>query len=263
MITVEQIDVTPELAGQWLLLNIKNRIIRDNVVAKYARDMVAGHWREDGAPVRFNWDNRMFDGQHRCLAIVQSGVTLRLVVVRNADPKAQATVDSGIPRSYADHLKLLGERDPSSLAAITRRVVMWQAGSADRRSSLRPSTDELDSVLARHPGLRLSTDAARRVARHANITPSVAGLAHHLFTALDPYATEEFFQKLTTMEGIVTGDPAGALLRTLGGGPHRLPESHQLAYTIKAWNLTRQGRTVGHLQAPAGGWSEANFPSPT
>lgn len=259
----EIVTVTPEQAGQWLLDATPNRLARPSVVKKYGRAMTAGRWRLDGAPIRITTQGKMFDGQHRCLACVETGVSFDSLVVYGLDPAVMSTVDTGVPRSYADHLRLQGESDSGALAAIIRRVVQWDAGITNKRGRFVPDFDEMDECLATNPHLRGSTHISRQTSRRVNITPSVAGLAHHLFSTLDPYAAEGFFQKLSSWEGLVSGDPVSALLRKLGPGPQRVHEVLQLAYTIQAWNLTRKGRTVGHLQAPAGGWSEDNFPRPT
>ena len=42
--TVEIVDVTPQLAETWLSRNPKNRNLRGQVIASYARDMAAGNW---------------------------------------------------------------------------------------------------------------------------------------------------------------------------------------------------------------------------
>lgn len=260
---VEIIQVSPEQASEWLLTrNSRNRAMRHNDIARYARDMQAGRWLFTGEGIKFDWDGVLLDGQNRLQAIFNTGITVPLAVFTNLDPTAQEVMDSGRGRKVKDQFDLRGEKNATALAAIVRRGVMWEAGYVDRRGGYIPSFAEQFAYLVQHPGVYLSADVAGRLRRHLNMTPSVVGLGHHLIHSIDAYGTESFIEKLIYKTGMVAGDPAAALLRTLGTGPGKPPEADQLGYFIKAWNLTREGKTVGRLQAPRGGWTADNFPRP-
>ena len=93
----EQVLVTPSLAERYLKRNSVNRNISQSVVDRYARDMRNGRWEQNGDVIRFDASGSLRDGQHRLTAIVQSGETIKLNVVRGID--ASGHIDSGYKRT--------------------------------------------------------------------------------------------------------------------------------------------------------------------
>jgi hypothetical protein len=100
--------VTPDQALKWLEEDhVYNRKVRQTVVAKYARDMAAGNWRETHEAIAFDPDGKLIDGQHRLWAIVESKIDgLTLLVAKGVDRDAQAYIDSGLGRTMADRFTL-------------------------------------------------------------------------------------------------------------------------------------------------------------
>ncbi|NUN01320.1 MAG: hypothetical protein HUU41_09415 [Bryobacteraceae bacterium] len=66
--------ITPELARQWLERNVRNRPISENTVIAYGLDMLEGRWQYDGAPIRFDTDGNLIDGQHRLSRLLKFGL---------------------------------------------------------------------------------------------------------------------------------------------------------------------------------------------
>lgn len=124
--TVEIIDVTPAMAKAWLAKNPNNRNIRQPVVTSYARDILAGNWMLNGETIKFDTAGRLIDGQHRLSAVIVADTTVGMVVIRGVDADVMDTVDVGAKRTYADALRLQGEDNTTTLAAVVRRAVMWQ-----------------------------------------------------------------------------------------------------------------------------------------
>ncbi|MFW6869214.1 hypothetical protein ACOACQ_17635 [Nocardioides sp. CPCC 206347] len=262
---VEIVDVTPELAETWLSRNPNNRNIRRAVVDGYARDIEAGRWRLNGETIKFGPRGQLLDGQHRLSAVAQTGVTIPMVVVRDLADDVMATVDTGAKRSYADALKLAGEENTSTLAAVVRRAVMWERGMRTNSGAIRPTALEMDDFLERNPGIRASADLASRLASRERLPASVIGLCHFLFSQLDSDAATWFFLRVADGDGIPATDPIAVLrnrvikLRVSGG---RINETEGLALTIRAWNAHRAGESRTKLQMPKGGLTNENFPEP-
>jgi hypothetical protein len=103
-ITIE--DITPDRAKKYLALNTCNRIIRESKVNEWANEMSAGRWHLTGQGIIFLDDGSIGDGQHRLLAVIQSGVTIKTVVIRGASPESMAGIDIGAKRTVADHMNL-------------------------------------------------------------------------------------------------------------------------------------------------------------
>lgn len=84
--------------------NDNNRNINYAKVKKMAKDMKEGHWDTTHQGIAIASDGTLVDGQHRLLAIVESGVTVRMNVTFNAS-KSQH-IDSGNSRSMANRVQM-------------------------------------------------------------------------------------------------------------------------------------------------------------
>lgn len=263
--TVEILDVTPAMAEDWLSHNPSNRNLRRRVIDAYARDMLAGHWVLNGETVKIAIDGRLLDGQHRLNAVMQAATAARMIVVRDLPVDVMPTVDAGAKRTYSDALKLQGEENTSTLAAVTRRAVMWARGQRTNAGNITPTPLEMNEFLDANPRLRTSADLASKLASRSLLPSSVVGLCHWLFSDLDPDAASWFLARLADGDGLAADDPI-AVLRTriikmrVGGG--RVHETEALALAIHAWNAHRAGETRTKLQLPRGGLTPENFPEP-
>lgn len=263
--TVEIVEVSPAIATDWLARNPNNRNLRRAVVDSYARDMEAGRWILNGETVKFSADGHLFDGQHRLNAVVQSGHTVPMVIVRGLSPEVMPTVDAGAKRTYSDALKLQGEDNTSTLAAVTRRAVMWERGMKTNTGAIKPTPLEMNDFIDRHPEIRASAELAARLASRESLPASVYGLCHFLFAKLDAEQATWFLTRVADGENLSGGDPIKHLreritrLRVRGG---RINETVGLALTIRAWNAHRSGQARAKLQLPAGGLTNESFPDP-
>lgn len=102
-------DVTPENAKALLELNTNNfRNVTKNIVSKYAHAMKLGFWEENGEPIQIYDDGTLANGQHRLMAIVESGVTLKNVVIVTGIKKSVSTFDKGKTRTTVQQAKAKG-----------------------------------------------------------------------------------------------------------------------------------------------------------
>jgi hypothetical protein len=124
----EIVTVTPGQAALWLGKNVANRRLRPAVGDRYARDMAADAWKENGAAVVFASDGTLIDGQHRLQASVDSGAPFTTLVVTNVDKHVQNTIDDGAKRTLADRFTFEGRANASTAAAVVRRVLLWRQG---------------------------------------------------------------------------------------------------------------------------------------
>ena len=251
--SVEILDVTPELAESWLSRNPNNRNIRKAVVDGYARDMEAGSWALNGETVKFSVGNHLLDGQHRLSAIILAGTSVPMVVVRGLPEDVMQTVDAGAKRSYSDALKLMGEENTSTLAAVARRAVMWERGMKTNTGAIRPTPLEMTDFLERHPEVRTSADLAARLASRESLPASVYGLCHYLIAKLDTDDASHFLKRVADGDEIPRTHPIGQLRRRITqvrvrGG--RINETEGLALTIQTWNTVRSGSKT--LRMPKG-----------
>lgn len=99
--------ITPEIAAAYLEHNMKNRSLSSSTVNAYAADMRAGNWQLNGEAIKFNKRGELIDGQHRLMAVVLSGVTISMVVIRDIDEDVNV-MDYGRKRSITDILRIGG-----------------------------------------------------------------------------------------------------------------------------------------------------------
>lgn len=102
----EEILIDPEMAAQFLDLNMPNRSISPKTVKKYVDDINNGTWRRSPQPICFDTNGKLIDGQHRLTAIVLSGKAQPMVVMRNCPIECTCHLDSGRARSVVDRIRI-------------------------------------------------------------------------------------------------------------------------------------------------------------
>jgi hypothetical protein len=94
--------ISPELAALYLRSNTKNRYVRQSHVKWLAESMKIGQWKLTHQGICFDSDGAMVDGQHRLLAIIESGQAVQMLVSRGSSSEGFDACDLGIVRSLAD-----------------------------------------------------------------------------------------------------------------------------------------------------------------
>jgi len=260
-------NITPELAKEYLAQNTHNRNIRQRTVLAYAHDMASGNWRWNGEGIKFDKNGWLIDGQHRLLAIIRSGVTIRMLVVRGLCEGAQSTLDTGVNRQFADILKLRGEKSCASLAAAVRSVHLWDSGV--RRLSqggAAATVSQLLETLDCHPWLREVMPEIDRVRKNSHLPASVLGGLYLAFTQIDPEDAEFFFGELGSKMNQDSPQPIFMLQKSLEDNYRNVKGARNTTYlaaiTVKAWNAFRAGDDIGVLRWRAGGANPESFPEP-
>lgn len=117
--TYEEMVITKDIADSMLARNTKNyRKVNWNIVHKYARTMEQGLWKHNGEPIIFDENGLLKDGQHRLLAVLESGVPVKMLVVKGVDRDIN-TFDEGGGRTAAQRAKAEGlALSGSTLGAI-------------------------------------------------------------------------------------------------------------------------------------------------
>jgi hypothetical protein len=107
------VEINPDLATRWLRNNVGNRKLKPHAVTGLARDMSNGDFVPTHQGIAFNDAEQLIDGQHKLTAIVESGVTLPMLVTwglpRQIEGKkftVMDVVDSGSVRKVGDQLAI-------------------------------------------------------------------------------------------------------------------------------------------------------------
>lgn len=253
------ITVTPDLAVKWLdECNTNNRPVRDDHVARLAADMLAGKWRMNGEPIKFDTQGRLFEGQHRCWACVQADTPFDTLMITACDPGDYLTSGVGRPKNFGDFLgPVYGEKNTSLLAATIRLVYYWDNGMLAKMKDGKkiPTFTALEETLRSHPTIR---DSVNRISNHKDMrfmTPSFAALIHYAGTREGKNATvEAFLERLGNGLGLTDTDPVYVLRKFILSqrGPHahtrRAAPMYMLALAIKAWNLSKCSKATRDIR---------------
>lgn len=245
-------EITPAVAEALLQRNTINRPLNKNVVFRYARQMENGDWKSNGEAIRIGADGTLLDGQHRLAAIVKTGLSIPLLVVSGLEKDVICTIDTGKPRSIADHLEIFGVKGNAAILAAAIRV----AQSFDTNGSYTRDWDKLPAIeaiafLESNPGL---VHSAERVSWGSQkMMPSGICIAlHYVFSKVDAKKTEEFFAQLLSGVGLLDGSPVLALRNRMSAtaGMKRNAAGRRaiIGYTVNAFKAFISGRSISQLK---------------
>lgn len=257
-------DVTPKLAERWLGKNDRNRHIRQRSVDSYARDMENGQWRLTGEAIKFSRTGRLLDGQHRLLAVVQSGRTVQMVVVKGLEDKVQEVIDSGAARTVGDALRMRGEGLYSSLAAAARLALLYEIGSIDS-SNVRLTHSEVLEFVDRNTDLRAAVEQAVSYRNHIDVPVSVLSLAVWRLNRVDPDDAFLFISQLAEKTDLKAGDAILALhnrLTEVRRNSRIMARADYLSLIFRAWNRWRAGEKIANLPIRTRDGSSVDVPEP-
>ena len=124
--TYEVETITPSNASVILAdCNLGNRPIRKRSVDFLASEMLSGSWQPFSADaICFDQDGNLINGQHRLSAVVQSGVTVKMLVGRNVPASSFQVIDRGIKRSTGDDVSQLGCPNSNVVAALVGNYLL-------------------------------------------------------------------------------------------------------------------------------------------
>lgn len=251
--------ITPEIATDWLETRGNNRKVGQSIVDTYARDMKDGRWVFNGAPIQFDEEGKLLNGQHRLWAVIESGCSIDTVVQWNIPRSSQATIDAGHKWQLKDLLYMDGEKNTALLQAALRWV--WRDEIGSILSSRGMSNSQAQEVLSRHPGIRRSVDFTATV--RSALAPAAAAFLHYKIVENDPGKADEFFHRLSDGVGLTEFNPIYRLRERLLSyhGKGRMHSSEALAISIVAWNAFRAGREIRALVWKGSGAAAQPFPT--
>ena len=254
----EIVEMTPKAAREILDRNTRNRSMRADYVRKLGAAMERGEWTVNGEPIQIASDETLLNGQHRLSAVVESGVTVPMLVVRGLPPKAQQTMDTGTRRNLSDVLALHGEIDTANLGAMLGLLHRYRTGERlDNTGRTAPTPTEALALLEKEPGIKDYIPLGRKT-RAVGMRVSIAAALAYLFDEVDPGEGTRFFEALCNFRAERQDSPIRALKNALdrvrNERGYRLSTYVLCAMTIKVFNAWRAGRemTVLFFRAGAG-----------
>ncbi|MET7932965.1 hypothetical protein [Streptomyces sp. NPDC005322] len=254
---MEVLDVSPQLAAEWLTRNTNNRPLSKSTVQQLVGQIQRGEWQLTHQGIAFDEDDVLIDGQHRLAAIAKAGITVPLTVTHGVPRTAFTVMDTGRKRTGRDALALAGEANATHLAAALRGLHLylsvpnsvWSGGSSVT------SNDQLLVMLEKHPGIRDALHHGIALNRACRITVTAATIGWYVTTEARPDIDQSSWKDgVVTGARLESGDPRLTLRNTMlslaAGRTHRRRDDSRehLLYYLKAWNAWVEGRTIKLLR---------------
>ena len=246
-IHIERMTITPEMARVMMKHNTGNRPIRARTVAVLVDIIRSGRWVTMLQGISFAPDGTMNNGQHRLLAIIESGRTVEMIVAFGEPREAFAIIDTQSKRAGSDILSIDGHKNAVALAATCQMLHQIERGTPrSNNQETRLTNDRLLSFLDVHPTLPTSVAKGQATAQSLRCSVAALSVAHYLGARQNATAADAFLSGLRAGVGLLSeSDPIYRLRERLRMG--RLIPIEQCALAIKAWNAWRAGKPLWQL----------------
>jgi hypothetical protein len=265
-VTLDGVEVTPEIAQLLLAFNTCNRPKNWNKIGVYASDMKHGRWIRNGTSLGFTKNNgksdagRLQDGQKRLLACIQAKKPFVTNITFGLEPEAFDTHDAGEPRRMAHVLDVMGRKNTACLASALKMVNDYYDGTMLTR---RPyANNEAKLLLKRYSGIEDSINVGRGLKKVT--IPSVAVAMHYLFNKVDPVAAGIMFEQLKSGAGLELSSPVHTLRETLHAsakaGEKKLKPYAVAALFVKTFNAIQERKKMKKLAWIGSGEKAEMFP---
>lgn len=245
-VTSTVVEVTPEMAVQFLANNPNNRPINRSMVTFILRQMEDGQWSEHVSPIVFNERGELLDGQTRLSALVRYGKPLLMELKRNVPDSVMPLIDTGRKRQSANWLQMLGFENATTIAGAAKVVLAYDdMRLEDYYKRMSPSNLDIAEVVKRDPHIVEYSRIAKSGRTGHLISPSLLAGMSSIFHRSDPSLAHAF------CVGMGCGyDPRRqpnffrlreVFSKAAGVSRSELTRTSVLAYCIKAWNATKTG----------------------
>lgn len=282
--------ITPDIAELWLTkYNTDNfRAKMPKTVAKYKLAIKKKRFTLSNSMVIFCTDpdtGKMFlaDGQHRLQACVDSGLPIRQVVLRGADPDMVLHMDRGKNRKFGDYLNRMGFSHPNDLS-MALRILNTYKTNLDRITRPEAEDDDLYELVRRRPDINLAVQWAAKHSKGRGkpirMTTSWLAVGRALILEVsglpecedpDQARTDAdfFFARLVDhdmSELPGANHPIKQFIQVLYDHGNRSTDRYEnykmMALLLKAWNQYRTGNHSNQLRINLGGKNPEPFPEP-
>lgn len=262
------VHVTPDMASKWLERNPRNRPVKKNNVARFARDMANGNWQVTGEAIKFDQEENLLDGQNRLNAVIVARTTVPFFVVNGLATESQQVMDSGTVRSAADALHLRGIAAAKDVAPAASTLIGWHSGyyahcMTNRNPDL--TKTEICEYVEAHPELEQMVSWIIPVRRQLPVGIGPLAAAGCRFSEIDTDATIEFFDRVRELRTQGKGDPVNTLLKRVSDDKlagKRIHTSIALFYLARAWNAYRTGERLEKFQLGSENRGWGKIPEP-
>ena len=245
---IDQIQAT-----KYLETKPANRKVSTRTLNMLVESAQKGEFYTDVAPIHFDTEGNLKNGQHRMWMVVETGIAQRFLVIRGATQKEIDVADTGKKRSPGDVMTIAGYKYGNTLSGALTNLWLYQYGnalpgmgrnmfSADQKRGL--SNHNIREYILEHPDMIKSVE-------YVQTTPSIRLLAapamlafcHYIITKVNPVQGQEFFDAIALRKFDSDDDPAYRIWQRLERAKSERNRHYTLSATeigalfIKAWNF--------------------------
>lgn len=241
--------------------NLRNRKLRKHVLERYKEAIRAGRYKLTHQGVAIGWDGVLLDGQHRLLAVAETGMSIQIVYATQCDPATFDVIDSGCVRKSSDALDMNNVPYANTVNAICRMHIMYYE-HLERiwQGRLRyPETSEITKFyMSRSNDCDFATQKAYATWRQFRLLTNRSAIGAFVLLAIDNNhprtEIEAFLQKLGSGSGLDESSPilrfraavANGVLNRKGTNKGQLT----LAGMLKCFNSAYEGKTTSVFRFP-------------
>jgi hypothetical protein len=255
---VIRVAISP-VAAAWLLgMNVSNRMLSEPKVIQHSNDMKEGRWVENGDGLAVSKCLALNNGQHRCYAIISSGVTVTTNITVGLTRESRATNDIGLPRSMSNLLAMEGVPEPAIIGPMTKLIIGWETGgNAATRPARESSVPRIQERIDRDPAVIESAVFTKGVKAQARgmLSNGQIGFLHYMLKKHCPEQADRFMTAMATGtedgRGLDLTDPRYVARDRLIRDSKNLDNTARVELVYRCWNLWRKGRTVAKYMLTA------------
>jgi hypothetical protein len=199
--------ISPEMAADLLKRKVPNRPISKSRIRKMIADMRSGAWIFNGEPLIVSADLALLDGQHRCMAIAEAGVTLPMMVVVGVRPDSTTvmSIDQGVRKTGADMLVMHDMTNAQLLSSVARWLYRYER-QAMRQQTSALRNDQLPGFVESRPGLQVALPWGRAV---RDLVPAaVGGMLYFVMNTKAPVLAKSYYDALAHGDALSRQEPA-------------------------------------------------------
>lgn len=247
--TSQIVSLTPEMAEMLLDRNPANRKVSAALIETYAHEMSRGRWVFNGEPIIVADTGELNDGQHRCHAVIASGVAIQTVLIVGIRRETRTTLDQGKTRSAGDYLSMEGNVNTNVLAASANYFWQYRThGWLPQSGGKKATKSEVLDVVNEHPGIVRSVAMVQVSAAAAVGGPSVLAFAHFAMrNTQHPEDADYFIHSLMSGAGLKAGSPILYARNRLVNERGRIRANEKAEIVFRGWNAWRRGESVSRM----------------
>jgi len=198
--TNEHVLVTPTMAAEFLKRNRGNRPISRRRVKAFAKLISSGAFGHTHQGMALDEVGDLLDGQHRLAAILETGISVWMVVARNVPRATFTQIDAGGTRSGGQTLAAMQVTNYSAKSSMIRIAILLEESGLNLAGT--PSNEEIKAYLQANANAVNDVYAAK-----VKSTPmAIYGAFLYAYQCF-PAKMQEFLTPFKTGAGLTTTSP--------------------------------------------------------